>query len=102
MLSRRSKPMCRSLCNATISDIGYITSGVPQGSNLVLLLFLIYINDVASVSSDLYFILFADDTNLVYSNASPEALMEIVNKDLTKINNWFNANKLTLNTDKTN
>src|ERR1043165_3670649 len=89
-------------CNATISDIGYITSGVPQGSNLGPLLFLIYINDLASVSSDLYFILFADDTNLVYSNASPEALMETVNQDLTKINNWFNANKLTLNTDKTN
>ena len=90
------------VCNGFISDIGYITSGVPQGSNLGPLLFLIYINDLASVSLDLYFILFADDTNLVYSNASPEALMEIVNQDLTKINNWFNANKLTLNTDKTN
>lgn len=90
------------VCNGATSELGYVAFGVPQGSNLGPLLFLIYINDLASVSSTLHFILFADDTNLVYSNTSPEALMDTVNQELTKVNTWFKANKLTLNADKSN
>jgi len=89
-------------CNGSLSDLKTIKFGVPQGSNLGPLLFLIYINDLPNVSSKLYFILFADDTNVFYSHSSLETLFQIVNEELTLAANWFCANKLTLNLDKTN
>src|SRR6218665_3416961 len=60
-------------CNGTWSDLNCINCGVPQGSNLGPLLFILYINninDLANISPTLYFILFADDTNVFYSHAS--------------------------------
>ena len=98
-LSERTQ---RVLCNGSLSPLGHIAYGVPQGSNLGPLLFLLYINDLANVSTTLHFILFADDTNIFYSNRSCTSLMEIVNNELTLISKWFVANRLTLNVDKTN
>ena len=92
----------RVMCNGVLSAIGYISYGVPQGSNLGPLLFLLYINDLANVSSTLFFILFADDTNIFYSHRSWQTLMETINTELENVNNWFSANRLTLNLDKTN
>ena len=46
-------------------------------------------------------IMFADDTNLFYSNKNIASLFEIVNKELANINMWFQANKLSLNANKT-
>ena len=92
----------RVLCNGSLSSVGHIAYGVPQGSNLGPLLFLLYINDLANVSTTLHFILFADDTNIFYSNHSCTSLMEIVNLELTLISQWFLANRLTLNVEKTN
>ena len=79
-----------------------INFGVPQGSNLGPLLFLIYINDLPNISSIMFFILFADDTNIFYSHDSLDTLFQIVNTELTRVAEWFCANKLTLNIDKTN
>ena len=77
-----------------------ITCGVPQGSILGPLLFLIFVNDLPK-STSLNPIMFADDTNLFYSNKNITTLFEFVNKELIKINTWFKTNKLSLNANKT-
>ena len=83
------------------SSNGYITCGVPQGSILGPLLFLIYINDICCSSSVLNFILFADDTNLFYSSKSITELQQVLNNELAALSEWFKANRLSLNIDKT-
>ena len=88
--------------NNTSSDMKLITCGVPQGSILGPLLFLLYINDIASVSSILFSISFADDTTLFYSSKNLHKLSDIVNNELSKMIEWLNANRLSLNIDKTN
>ena len=88
--------------NNSESNCRTITCGVPQGSILGPLLFLLYINDMAYISQLLTFILFADDTNILYSNSNIWELERIVNTDLLKLSDWFKANGLSLNIQKTN
>ena len=77
-----------------------ITCGVPQGSILGPLLFLIFVNDLKK-STSLDPIMFADNTNLFYSHKNIKSLFETVNKELANISTWFQANKLSLNANKT-
>ena len=65
-------------------------------------MFLIYINDLSSVSKILTAILFADDTTLIDSDKCLTTLVDRFNKELKNIVNWLNANRLSLNIDKTN
>ena len=65
------------------------------------LLFLLYINDMASVSNVLFPILFADETNVSLSGNNADELIKIMNNELTKIVDWFDCNKLSLNITKT-
>jgi len=73
-----------------------ITCGAPQGSVLGPLLFLIYINDFVNASSILEFHLFADASNLFYSQRDLDHLEQSVNQELKKINTWLCVNKLSL------
>ena len=88
------------------SEIKYISTGVPQGSTLGPLLFIIYMNDINDVSSALKSILFADDTSLnstisVFPASNSRELSLKINNELVKIINWLRANKLSLNVKKT-
>ena len=62
---------------------------------------MIYINDLASVSSKLFTVLFADDTTLSMSHPSISYLTESMNSELNKISNWLLCNRLTINNSKT-
>ena len=83
------------------SNILKIKCGVPQGSILGPLLFLLYINDMQNASRIFQPIMFADDTNLFYSHKNIKHLFRIVNQELKNIHTWFNANKLSINLTKT-
>ena len=91
-----------SKINGFLSDEQYIKCGVPQGSVLGPLLFLIYINDMPYASNMLDIHLFADDTSIFISNKKLEQLETIVNSELVNISDWLISNKLTLNISKSN
>ena len=75
--------------------------GVPQGSTLRPLLFILYINDLPS-SVNCTPRLFADDTCLLFSSPNPFKLHFDMKKDLNDISEWFTANELTINPSKSN
>ena len=85
-----------------LSSKSKISCGVPQGSVLGPLFFLIDNNDIHNSSDKLSFYLFADDTNLLYADNNLKSLEETVNNELLKVSEWLNVNKLTLNTKKSN
>jgi hypothetical protein len=82
------------------SQLG-ITCGVPQGSILGPLFFLLYVNDLARSSDFFRFVLFADDTNLFASAKTKRELYKKVREELGLVSDWFACNKLTLNYKKT-
>ena len=87
--------------NEILSDNMSLSCGVPQGSILGPLLFILYVNDIANCSKLLHFILFADDTNLFYSNENLVDLVNTLNLELIKLSEWFQCNKLSINVSKT-
>ena len=84
----------------TQSELELIKCGVPQGSVLGPLLFLIYINDIVNSSKLFKFTLFADDTSLYYSCKNTNNLENVINCELAKISDWLSANRLSLNVAK--
>ena len=87
--------------DGTTSSTKVITCGVPQGSILGPLLFLIYINDLSTVCKHLMSILFADDTNMFKNGKDLKILQGIINKELERVSIWLKVNKLSLNIKKT-
>ncbi len=86
----------KTFSNEKICDIG-----LPQGSVLSPLLFILYVNDVTNVVMHSSVNLFADDTLLyVVADSLEEATLKM-NEDLEKLNGWLNFNKLALNVNKT-
>ena len=96
-LSNRAQ---RTSCGNELSDALPITCGVPQGSILGPLLFIIYVNDLPSVPKHCNISLYADDTVLYCFSSSISDLRESLNMDLIRIASWLNDNKLSLNLDK--
>ena len=87
--------------NDICSSAKLIKCGVPQGSILGPLLFLIYINDLYHVCENSIPILFADDSNLFFSGTDPTVMEKNINIELENISTWLKVNKLSLNIGKT-
>ena len=97
-LSNRS---LQTKINGKLSAPALINLGVPQGSILGPLLFLIYVNDLPKCLSSGQAIMFADDTNLFFNHVSYTELFKKANEELHQVDSWLTANKLTLNIEKT-
>ena len=83
------------------SSLGSIKCGVPQGSILGPLLFLLYINDLYFVCKYTFPVLFADDTNLFISGKDVSSLSQMMTSELGKIFEWLKVNESSLNIKKT-
>ena len=90
----------KTFVNGHMSDYSLIICGVPQGSILGPLLFLVYINDLPMCP--LYSVprMYADDTSLTLSSTDPIDLQSKLNSDLAEIQIWLQANKLSLSVKK--
>ena len=82
--------------NRSISDLMPFNCGVPQGSVLGPLLFLIYINDLHKAIQHCKVLQFADDINLFHASKSVKNLNKLINCDMKQLNNWLCANKISL------
>ena len=91
-----------TVCNGKKSSLQVVTHGVPQGSVLGPLLFLLYTNDIIKcIDIECKLRLFADDSNVFVSRNTAGELKLAIRDILRKLFDWFAANKLTVNLDKT-
>ena len=97
----RNRMQMMSLASVN-SDIQTVCCGVPQGSVLGPLLFLICINDFHNYSELLDFHLFADDASLFFKHKDINILESEINSELANVHNWLSANQLSLNIEKSN
>ena len=100
--NRKLRVKCRTISNTkeTKSDEYPVNYGTPQGSCLGPLIFLIFVNDLHLHLQHSECVQFADDTTLVFTHRNLNYLHFSIESELTCIQDWFNANKLTLNIEK--
>ncbi len=91
---------CTAFASAT-SSVKSINCGVPQGSTLGPLLFIIYLNDLPQVLINSCISLYADDTAIYYQSNNANETEVMLQEDLVLIQNWMKVNKLSLNVSKT-
>ena len=102
LLNRNMRVKCPSNINGQMTYSSYheLDYGTPQGSCLEPLLFLVYINDLQQTIEYCNIILFADDTTLIQGHKSLKYLKWMI-EDLSRMIDWFRANLLTINLQKT-
>ena len=94
------RKQCVKIRNA-FSSYKDVTMGVPQGSILGPVLFILYINDLPNLSADMTCLSYADDTAILFKGKSSDQLQVTVNEVVMLLNDWFRANFLSLNISKT-
>ena len=94
---------CEQFCrvNGIDSEINSINIGIPQGSYLGPLLFIIFINDLPQAVLDSNISIYFDGTNIAYQLLDISKLNEVINNDLERLQKWLMVNKLSLNATKT-
>ena len=97
-LSNRKQMVSINGFDSTLKDV---TCGVPQGSSLGPLLFLLYINDFRLCLSKTSMGHFADDTFIIYNSTKAKTIETITNTELKLVTKWLRLNKLSFNTSKT-
>ena len=97
-LSGRTQSVC---VNGTSSESMDLNFGVPQGSVLGPLLFLIFINDLPNCVKQSKVVLYADDTALFFANKDVMTIERVLQEELNSLNNWFHENGLIVNCSKT-
>ena len=80
--------------DSIMSDISEISCGVPQGSILGPILFILYLNDITKCSNKFKFVSFADDTTLLFQFSPKDATSNVINDELAKVSKWLVLNKL--------
>ena len=91
-----------SYINNTKSNHGFVTTGVPQGSTLGPLLFIVYINDLPGCFKHCSVNMYADDTAFYYSDRNKRPVTDAINEDISNVYSWLCANKLSMHVGKTN
>lgn len=90
----------QTIINGKISNVENVEIGVPQGSKLSNLLFILYINDIVKLSDEVEFVMYADDTSITAVGNTIHEASEKMNKVLKIVDDWLKFNRIAINSSK--